>query len=71
MGKDGVNDVYSVSLDKIIKEMQLELLCCAGRAGEILITTPDLNRPGLEISGYTEDCTHDRIQLMVKSEMID
>ena len=70
MGKDGVNDVYSVSLEKIIKEMQLELLCCAGRAGEILITTPDLNRPGLEISGYTEDFTHDRIQLMGNSEMM-
>ena len=64
------NETYSVSLAKIIKEMQLRLLCCESIAEKVLITTPDLNRPGLEISGYTEDFTHDRIQLMDNSEIM-
>lgn len=64
------NGVYSVSLNKIIKEMQLTFHSGEERANEVRITTPDLNRPGLEIAGYTDDFTHDRIQLMGNSEMM-
>ena len=61
---------YSVSLDKIINEMQLTVLCGGELTSRVLIFTPDLNRPGLEISGYTDDFTRDRIQLMGNSEML-
>ncbi len=64
------NGKYSVGLSKIVGEMQLRALCGAERIDGIQITTPDLNRPGLEITGYTEDFTHDRIQLMGNSEMM-
>jgi HPr kinase/phosphorylase len=63
-------ETYSVSLDRIIKEMQLRVLSGGELTASVNITTPDLNRPGLEITGYTEDFTHDRVQLMGNSEML-
>ena len=63
-------ETYSVSLDRIIKEMQLRVLSGGELTAGVNITTPDLNRPGLEITGYTEDFTHDRVQLMGNSEML-
>ncbi|MBR0158687.1 MAG: HPr(Ser) kinase/phosphatase [Clostridia bacterium] len=63
-------ETYSVSLDRIINEMQLRVLSGGELTAGVNITTPDLNRPGLEITGYTEDFTHDRVQLMGNSEML-
>ena len=61
---------YSVKLQKIIDEMQLKVLCGEELVASVEITTPDLNRPGLEISGYTEGFAGDRLQVMGNSEMM-
>ena len=38
-------------------------------AAEILITSPELNRPGLPLCGYFELFDHDRIQIFGLTEM--
>jgi len=65
-----MQEKYTVSLQKIIDEMQLRVLWGEELVGKVEITTPDLNRPGLEIAGYTEDFASDRLQVMGNSEMM-
>ena len=43
---------YSVPLSKIIKEMAFECVYLPRPAEDIMITTPDVNRPGLILAGY-------------------
>ena len=43
---------YSVPLSKIIKEMSFETVYLPQPAEDIMITTPDVNRPGLILAGY-------------------
>ncbi|NLN03356.1 MAG: HPr(Ser) kinase/phosphatase [Clostridiaceae bacterium] len=55
---------YSVKLEKIIEEFQLKVLCCEDQVKNIEIETKDINRPGLELAGYTNHFSNDRIQLI-------
>lgn len=59
---------YSVSLGKIVKEFSLEILSVPMDISEILISTPEINRPGLQIAGYFEFFDEKRIQIIGKSE---
>jgi HPr kinase/phosphorylase len=59
---------FSVSLDKLISEFSLEILNMPGKAKDILITSADVNRPGLQMAGYFEFFDPDRIQIIGKSE---
>lgn len=60
--------MFTVKLSELVKEFQLEPLCCDGSAGDIDITTSDVNRPGLQLSGYMEYFGTDRIQIIGKVE---
>ncbi len=60
---------YTVSLKRIIDEHQLEVLFMPNNAEEILITTPEINRPGLHIAGYYEYYDGRRIQILGKNEI--
>lgn len=55
---------YSVCLRKIVNEMSLNILTCEDRVDSVFVETPDLNRPGLELAGFSEGFTSDRIQLI-------
>jgi HPr kinase/phosphorylase len=47
----------------------LELRCIAGRQGlSRIITVPDLNRPGLALSGFFDNFASERIQIFGKGE---
>lgn len=59
---------YSVSLEKIITEHALERVYLPEDAAQRMITSADVNRPGLAISGYFEYFDKNRIQVMGKSE---
>ncbi len=59
---------YSVSLGKIVKEFSLEVLSVPMDITEILISTPEINRPGLQMAGYFEFFDEKRIQVIGKSE---
>ncbi len=52
---------FSVTLSKIIDNMNLETLYCPDR--EILVTTADLNRPGLQMTGFFDYFDANRIQV--------
>ncbi len=41
---------FSVELNKVVKEMKLEKLYYPDR--KIMVDTADLNRPGLQITGF-------------------
>ena len=45
---------YSVSLEKIIDFHRLETVFMPKSADDILITTSEINRPGIVLTGYTD-----------------
>ncbi len=59
---------YSVSLEKIVKEFSLEILSVPMDISEIMVSTPEINRPGLQMAGYFEFFDENRIQIIGKSE---
>ena len=59
---------YTVALARIIKEFSLEILSLEGSADEIMISTTEINRPGLQMAGYFEFFDEKRIQIIGKSE---
>ena len=59
---------YTVALARIIKEFSLEILSLEGSADEIMISTAEINRPGLQMAGYFEFFDEKRIQIIGKSE---
>lgn len=60
---------YTVSLEKVVKEQSLEVLTGKELLADIVIGCPDINRPGLELAGYCDNFANDRIQLIGNVEM--
>lgn len=59
----------SVKLSRIIREFSLEELLVTDEMDDILISTADLNRPGLQLAGFFEYFGKDRVQVIGKVEM--
>ena len=59
---------YSITLEKLIKDIKLEIMHLPKDAKEILITTNELNRPGLQLGGFYGGFDEDRLQLFGLSE---
>lgn len=59
---------FSVSLAEIIKEMSLETVYMPKDPSEILVSSGDVNRPGLALGGYLDYFDSERIQIVGKSE---
>ncbi|MCH4240038.1 MAG: HPr(Ser) kinase/phosphatase [Oscillospiraceae bacterium] len=59
---------YSVSLDKVIKELSLETVYMPGNPKEVLITSPDVSRPGLELNGFYDYYDTSRIIIFGNAE---
>lgn len=60
--------MFSVTLEEIIDEFQLEYITRSRRLDEINVTTADVNRPGLQLVGYLEYFGTDRVQIIGKVE---
>lgn len=60
---------YKISLDKIINEFSLEQLYIPKSGEELLISSPEINRPGLQFAGYFEYFAPERIQILGISEI--
>ncbi|MGN0522005.1 MAG: HPr(Ser) kinase/phosphatase [Eubacterium sp.] len=60
---------YSVSLEKIIDFHHLEVVYLPKPADEILITTNEINRPGIVLTGYTDYFDPLRIQILGWTEL--
>ncbi len=59
---------YSISLERIISEFSLETICISGEPADIMVSTTEINRPGLHMAGYFEYFDEKRIQIIGKSE---
>ena len=57
---------YTIPLSKLVKEFNLEEIYTPQH--EVLITTPEVNRPGLVLSGYFEQFEPKRIQIIGMAE---
>lgn len=60
---------YSVSLQKIIKDIGYEVLYMANSETDVYITTKELIRPGLILTGYEDYFDPERIQLLGLTEI--
>lgn len=60
---------YSVSLQKIIDAHELEAVYLPKDAEEIFITTNEVNRPGIVLTGYTDYFDPLRIQILGWTEL--
>ena len=68
MEHTGDDRMFTVSLRELMDEFRLEDASGCTRIDDILITTADVNRPGLQLAGFFEYFGHDRIQIMGKGE---
>ncbi len=59
---------YSISLAALIKEFQLEVVYMPEEAEKIMISTPEVYRPGLALSGYLNLFDPKRVQILGKTE---
>lgn len=63
-----VDSNFSVSLTNIIKEFQLDTAYMPGNPDDILISTRDILRPGLELTGFLDYFDNTRILLIGNTE---
>lgn len=59
---------FTVSLDKLIEELSLQSIHLPPTENEILISTLEVNRPGLHLSGFYENFEPQRIQILGRME---
>lgn len=60
---------YSISLAKIVNNLGLEVVYTPNDLKDILVTSPDVNRPGLLLSGFSKYFDPDRIQFLGITEV--
>ncbi len=63
-----MEDIYSVSLARIIDEMSLEVVHMPTAAENIMIGVARVNRPGLPLTGFYEHYERERIQIIGLAE---
>lgn len=59
---------FSVSLTNVIKEIQLDTAYMPGNPDDILITSRDILRPGLELTGFLDYFDNSRLLLIGNTE---
>ena len=60
---------FTIALSRIVKEFSLKILNMPKNADEILISTAEINRPGLHLAGYYEYFDPKRIQILGMNEI--
>ena len=63
-----MQSTYSIPLSKLIAEFSLESVVMPRAAEEILITSPEVSRPGLALTGFVEIFEPFRIQIIGRAE---
>lgn len=63
-----MNKTFSVSLTKIEKEFSLEEIFSSKPSDEIFISSPEINKPGIQFSDFYDYYDNTRIQIIGKSE---
>ncbi|MDR2655331.1 MAG: HPr(Ser) kinase/phosphatase [Oscillospiraceae bacterium] len=60
--------LFTVSLENIIQEFKLEEIYSPKSPKEIMISSSDVNRPGLQLTGFYDYFDRDRIQIIGAAE---
>ena len=63
-----MKEKYSIPLSQLAKEFSLEEIYVPVNYENILITTPEISRPGLAVAGFFEVFDEDRLQLIGYAE---
>ena len=63
-----MQEVYSIPLSKLCEEFALEKVYTPDNFEEIMITTPEISRPGLALAGFYEIFDAARIQIIGYAE---
>lgn len=53
-----------VKLSKIVEKCDLEIVHKSSNYDDIVLKSPDVNRPGLQMTGYMEEFPYERIQII-------
>lgn len=61
--------IFKIHLSKVIEEFSLEKIYSASNIDEVMIDTPELNRPALQIAGFFDYFDPKRIQILGKVEI--
>ncbi len=64
-----MEQTYSIKLSKLIKDIELREIYLPNNADSIEITSPDVERPGLALTGFFEKYEHSRIQIFGRAEV--
>ena len=67
--KQAFEDIYTVSLDALMKEMALTPILLKQSPEKFMISVPRINRPGLQLSGFFDYYEAERIQIFGKTEL--
>ena len=59
-----MQEIYSISLASLIKELSLDPICVSGEAEDIIISNTQVDRPGLALTGFLDEFEHTRIQIV-------
>ena len=63
-----MKEIHTIPLAKLVQDHRLEVVVRPDNFEEILISTPEVNRPGLALAGFYEIFENERIQLIGKAE---
>lgn len=63
-----MEEIYSIKLSSIIKRLNLKEIYLPSDADNIEITSPDVERPGLVLTGFFENFERNRIQVIGRAE---
>lgn len=63
-----MKEKYKIELHKIVEEFHFEWIVQPENYIEIMVETPEINRPGLALAGFLEVFEAERIQLLGKAE---
>ena len=63
-----MDEVYSIPLSRFAEEFGLEKIFTPENYGEIFVKTPEVDRPGLALSGFFGIFNPERLQLIGKAE---
>ncbi|NLW78915.1 MAG: HPr(Ser) kinase/phosphatase [Ruminococcaceae bacterium] len=60
---------FTVSLQKVVTQLKLGVAVAPGDIQDVMVDTPDVNRPGLLLTGYQKFFDPERIQILGHAEM--
>ncbi|MEE0969836.1 MAG: HPr(Ser) kinase/phosphatase [Clostridia bacterium] len=64
-----MEETYSIKLSNVINELQLSTVYLPEKAESIIVTSPDVERPGLALTGFFEKYERSRIQILGRAEV--